>query len=199
MPPTTAQCARYGDSYVPRMRAQVTLRDAPTAAGVPVAHVNAVSSNPPDVFFSTNLMMPAIESGCRMPATRTHHLVRRLPQHHNAFCPTLRFHMCGTSVPHCWARACRDTCHLRRRTRGKRHCHGVSPHHSTHTRRQWTTEMNKSLADTDPELFDIIEHEKRRQRENIVLIASEVTCAPALHRNVSSHGRPAELHFPRHT
>lgn len=61
MPPTTAQCARYGDSYVPRMRAQVTLRDAPTAAGVPVAHVNAVSSNPPDVFFSTNLMMPACQ------------------------------------------------------------------------------------------------------------------------------------------
>ncbi|KAI8616634.1 serine hydroxymethyltransferase-domain-containing protein [Chytriomyces sp. MP71] len=33
--------------------------------------------------------------------------------------------------------------------------------------------MNASLADTDPEVFDIIEKEKQRQRESIVLIPSE--------------------------
>jgi len=33
--------------------------------------------------------------------------------------------------------------------------------------------LNQSLAETDPELFDIIEKEKRRQRTNLVLIASE--------------------------
>jgi len=39
---------------------------------------------------------------------------------------------------------------------------------------QWTAELNKSLEETDPELFDIVEHEKARQRDSIVLIASEV-------------------------
>jgi glycine hydroxymethyltransferase len=33
--------------------------------------------------------------------------------------------------------------------------------------------MNKPLAETDPELYDIMEHEKQRQRESLVLIASE--------------------------
>ncbi|CAG8558265.1 21382_t:CDS:10 [Cetraspora pellucida] len=33
--------------------------------------------------------------------------------------------------------------------------------------------LNKHLKDTDPEVFDIIEQEKRRQRESIVLIPSE--------------------------
>lgn len=33
--------------------------------------------------------------------------------------------------------------------------------------------LNQSLAETDPELFDIIEKEKRRQQTNLVLIASE--------------------------
>ncbi|TPX64181.1 glycine hydroxymethyltransferase [Chytriomyces confervae] len=33
--------------------------------------------------------------------------------------------------------------------------------------------MNASLLDTDPEVFDIIEKEKQRQRESIVLIPSE--------------------------
>lgn len=41
-------------------------------------------------------------------------------------------------------------------------------------RAQWTEVLNQPLSETDPELFDIIEHEKRRQRDNIVLIASEV-------------------------
>lgn len=33
--------------------------------------------------------------------------------------------------------------------------------------------LNEPLASTDPELFDIIEHEKARQRSNLLLIASE--------------------------
>ncbi|KAJ9062098.1 Serine hydroxymethyltransferase, cytosolic [Entomophthora muscae] len=33
--------------------------------------------------------------------------------------------------------------------------------------------LNRSLKDSDPELYDIIEKEKRRQRESIVLIPSE--------------------------
>ncbi|CAG8538878.1 338_t:CDS:2, partial [Scutellospora calospora] len=33
--------------------------------------------------------------------------------------------------------------------------------------------LNKYLKDTDPEVLDIIEQEKRRQRESIVLIPSE--------------------------
>lgn len=36
--------------------------------------------------------------------------------------------------------------------------------------------LNESLKDSDPELYDIIEKEKRRQRESIVLIPSEVNC-----------------------
>ncbi|KAF4318945.1 hypothetical protein JM18_006359 [Phytophthora kernoviae] len=39
--------------------------------------------------------------------------------------------------------------------------------------RQWAAAMNKSLADSDPALFDIIEREKQRQRDSISLIASE--------------------------
>lgn len=34
--------------------------------------------------------------------------------------------------------------------------------------------LNKSLKETDDELFDIIEKEKRRQRSTLALIASEV-------------------------
>jgi len=33
--------------------------------------------------------------------------------------------------------------------------------------------LNQSLQETDPEIFDLIEHEKRRQRNSLVLIASE--------------------------
>ncbi|CAG8770979.1 8372_t:CDS:2, partial [Dentiscutata erythropus] len=33
--------------------------------------------------------------------------------------------------------------------------------------------LNKHLKDIDPEVYDIIEQEKRRQRESIVLIPSE--------------------------
>ena len=36
-----------------------------------------------------------------------------------------------------------------------------------------TFALNKSLEETDPEIFNLIEHEKRRQRNSLVLIASE--------------------------
>eukprot|EP01029_Cantina_marsupialis_P015060 TRINITY_DN32_c0_g2_i1.p1 TRINITY_DN32_c0_g2~~TRINITY_DN32_c0_g2_i1.p1 ORF type:complete len:489 (+),score=176.56 TRINITY_DN32_c0_g2_i1:99-1565(+) len=39
--------------------------------------------------------------------------------------------------------------------------------------RNWATSMNKSLNETDPELEAILEKEKQRQRESLVLIASE--------------------------
>ncbi|CAM9878278.1 unnamed protein product [Ascophyllum nodosum] len=39
--------------------------------------------------------------------------------------------------------------------------------------RSWALAMNKPLSETDPDLFDIMEHEKVRQRDSLVLIASE--------------------------
>lgn len=39
---------------------------------------------------------------------------------------------------------------------------------------QWVNDMNASLEESDPELMNIIEREKQRQRTNLVLIASEV-------------------------
>ncbi len=38
---------------------------------------------------------------------------------------------------------------------------------------QWAEALNKPLSEADPEVFDIIEKEKRRQRDSLVLIASE--------------------------
>lgn len=40
---------------------------------------------------------------------------------------------------------------------------------------QWAEALNKPLTETDPEIDDIMEHEKLRQRKSIVLIASEVS------------------------
>ena len=37
----------------------------------------------------------------------------------------------------------------------------------------FATSLNASLAETDPQLFDIVEQEKRRQRCSLVLIPSE--------------------------
>ena len=37
----------------------------------------------------------------------------------------------------------------------------------------WANSMNKSLQETDPELFSIIQNEKKRQKDSLVLIASE--------------------------
>ena len=39
---------------------------------------------------------------------------------------------------------------------------------------QWVQTLNQPLSETDPELFDIMEREKLRQRQSVVLIASEV-------------------------
>jgi hypothetical protein len=39
----------------------------------------------------------------------------------------------------------------------------------------WVATLNEPLATSDPALFDLIEHEKDRQRSNLVLIASEVS------------------------
>ena len=39
--------------------------------------------------------------------------------------------------------------------------------------RQWATALNEPLSKTDPDLYSIIEKEKVRQRESLVLIASE--------------------------
>ena len=44
---------------------------------------------------------------------------------------------------------------------------------------QWAEGMNRSLAESDPELLDIIEKEKLRQRQSLVLIASEVCSTSA--------------------
>ncbi|KAL4167531.1 hypothetical protein KRP22_013015 [Phytophthora ramorum] len=45
--------------------------------------------------------------------------------------------------------------------------------HSSSESLQWAAAMNKPLAESDPELFNIIELEKQRQRDCISLIASE--------------------------
>lgn len=37
----------------------------------------------------------------------------------------------------------------------------------------WAKTLNKPLSETDPDLFAIIEKEKERQRDSLVLIASE--------------------------
>ncbi|CAG8787133.1 25561_t:CDS:10 [Gigaspora margarita] len=59
--------------------------------------------------------------------------------------------------------------------------------------------LNKHLKDTDPEVFDIIEQEKRRQRESIVLIPSEnftsravMDALGSIMQNKYSEGYPAE-------
>jgi glycine hydroxymethyltransferase len=38
---------------------------------------------------------------------------------------------------------------------------------------QWAAALNRPLSEVDPEVYDIIEKEKRRQRDSLVLIASE--------------------------
>jgi len=43
---------------------------------------------------------------------------------------------------------------------------------------KWVSDLNRPLVEADPEVFDIIEHEKRRQRSTLALIASE-NFAPA--------------------
>jgi glycine hydroxymethyltransferase len=38
---------------------------------------------------------------------------------------------------------------------------------------RYASSLNVSLEESDPEIFNLIEHEKRRQRDGLVLIASE--------------------------
>jgi len=52
--------------------------------------------------------------------------------------------------------------------RGARRYHGES-----RTSAPWPVSLNKSLEDVDPEMFDIIEHEKRRLFKGLELIPSE--------------------------
>lgn len=48
------------------------------------------------------------------------------------------------------------------------------PHRAiTSETRAWATALNEPLKETDPDLFGIIEKEKVRQQESLVLIASE--------------------------
>ncbi len=42
------------------------------------------------------------------------------------------------------------------------------------TQSPWVKTLNANLDETDPDLFDILEHEKRRQRDSVCLIPSEV-------------------------
>lgn len=49
----------------------------------------------------------------------------------------------------------------------------VSSRSITTETKGWTEELNKRLQDTDPELYGYIEDEKIRQKESLVLIASE--------------------------
>lgn len=44
---------------------------------------------------------------------------------------------------------------------------------STASTLEWAKELNKTLLETDPELYEIIEQEKLRQRDSLILIASE--------------------------
>lgn len=62
--------------------------------------------------------------------------------------------------------------------------------------------MNKPLKENDPEIFDIIEHEKSRQRNNIALIASEnftsrsvFDCLGSCLSNKYSEGYPGKRYY----
>ncbi|KAJ3043796.1 Serine hydroxymethyltransferase, cytosolic [Rhizophlyctis rosea] len=62
--------------------------------------------------------------------------------------------------------------------------------------------LNNRLKDSDPDVFDIIEHEKKRQRESIVLIASENFTSRAVYdalgsvmQNKYSEGYPGARYY----
>lgn len=50
-----------------------------------------------------------------------------------------------------------------------------APTSGTVNTEKWAQQLNASLKDTDPEMFDIIEHEKNRQYKGLQLIPSEVS------------------------
>lgn len=52
---------------------------------------------------------------------------------------------------------------------------------------QMAENLNKSLNETDPELFEIMELEKKRQRNSLVLIASENFTSKSVYDALGSH------------
>ncbi len=67
---------------------------------------------------------------------------------------------------------------------------------------EWAKNLNKTLQDSDPDLFDIIEQEKIRQRDSLVLIASENFTSKAVFdalgsvmSNKYSEGYPAARYY----
>ncbi|KAL7681428.1 putative serine hydroxymethyltransferase, pyridoxal phosphate-dependent transferase, major [Plasmopara halstedii] len=67
---------------------------------------------------------------------------------------------------------------------------------------RWSAAMNKPLSESDPELFDIIEREKQRQRDCISLIASEnctsvavLNALGSVMSNKYSEGYPGQRYY----
>lgn len=54
-----------------------------------------------------------------------------------------------------------------------RACRGVLRRGITSETKGWAVALNEPLSKTDPELYGLIEQEKKRQKESLVLIASE--------------------------
>jgi hypothetical protein len=48
--------------------------------------------------------------------------------------------------------------------------------HNSQVRTKFDNSLNATLEQIDPEMYDIIEHEKRRQYRGLQLIPSEVRC-----------------------
>jgi glycine hydroxymethyltransferase len=72
----------------------------------------------------------------------------------------------------------------------------------TSTTRGWVTALNASLSSSDPELWDIMEREKARQRDGLALIASENFTSQAVYgalgsvmSNKYSEGYPGERYY----
>jgi glycine hydroxymethyltransferase len=73
---------------------------------------------------------------------------------------------------------------------------------ATTATRAWAAALNAPLSATDPALFDLIEKEKRRQRESLVLIASEnftsasvYNCLGSVMSNKYSEGYPGARYY----
>ncbi|ETW05205.1 hypothetical protein H310_04194 [Aphanomyces invadans] len=73
---------------------------------------------------------------------------------------------------------------------------------STTASLQWAKDLNKPLKESDPELFDIIEREKQRQRKCLSLIASENFTSRAVYdalgsvmSNKYSEGYPGQRYY----
>lgn len=66
-------------------------------------------------------------------------------------------------------------------------CSSQQLRHITAESRQWAEALNKPLSETDPELMEILELEKRRQRNSLVLIASENFTSKSVFDALGSH------------